>query len=57
MYELTEDYKLRKITKYEVDMTDEREDLLIIPPSSKAGSCANNCVFCYLTQNPPSNRV
>ena len=52
MYELTEDYKLRKITKYELDMMDEREDLLIIPPSSKAGSCGNDCVFCYLMQNP-----
>lgn len=53
MYELTEEYRLRKITKYELDMIDEREDLLIITPSSKAGSCANSCVFCYLTQNPP----
>ncbi|ALM74781.1 DUF512 domain-containing protein [Thermococcus barophilus] len=52
MYELTEDYKLRKITKFELDMVDERDDLLIIPPSSKAGPCGNDCVFCYLTQNP-----
>lgn len=53
MYELTEEYKLRKITKYELDMVNEREDLLIIPPSSRAGPCGNDCVFCYLLQNPP----
>ncbi|AMM53515.1 DUF512 domain-containing protein [Pyrococcus kukulkanii] len=52
MYELTEDLKLRKITKYELDGIDEREDLLVIPPSSKAGPCGNGCVFCYLLQNP-----
>ncbi|AEC52661.1 hypothetical protein PNA2_1746 [Pyrococcus sp. NA2] len=53
MYELTEDLRLRKITKYELDGVDEREDLLVIPPSSKAGPCGNGCVFCYLLQNPP----
>ncbi|AAL80973.1 DUF512 domain-containing protein [Pyrococcus furiosus DSM 3638] len=53
MYELTEDFKLRKITKYELDGVDEREDLLVIPPSSKAGPCGNGCLFCYLLQNPP----
>ena len=53
MYELTEDYKLRKITKFELDMVDERDDLLVIPPSSRAGPCGNDCVFCYLIQNPP----
>ncbi|CAB49981.1 DUF512 domain-containing protein [Pyrococcus abyssi] len=53
MYELTEDFKLRKITKYELDGIDERDDLLVIPPSSKAGPCGNGCIFCYLLQNPP----
>ncbi|AFK22637.1 DUF512 domain-containing protein [Pyrococcus sp. ST04] len=53
MYELTEDLKLRKITKYELDGVDERDDLLVIPPSSKAGPCGNGCIFCYLLQNPP----
>ncbi|AEH24129.1 DUF512 domain-containing protein [Pyrococcus yayanosii] len=54
MYELTEDLKLRRITKYELDGVEEREDLLVIPPSSKAGPCGNACVFCYLLQNPPA---
>ena len=53
MYEFTEDFRLRRITKYELDGVDEREDLVVIPPSSKAGPCGSNCLFCYLRQNPP----
>ncbi|WP_456422737.1 DUF512 domain-containing protein [Thermococcus sp.] len=53
MYEFTEDFRLRKITKYELDGVDEREDLVVIPPSSKAGPCGSYCLFCYLRQNPP----
>jgi len=53
MYEFTEDFKLRKLTKYELDGVDEREDLVVIPPSSKAGPCGSYCLFCYLRQNPP----
>ena len=53
MYEFTEDFKLRKITKYELDGVDERENLVVIPPSSKAGPCGSYCLFCYLRQNPP----
>ncbi|WP_297551079.1 DUF512 domain-containing protein [Thermococcus sp.] len=52
MYEFTEDFRLRKITKYELDGVDEREDLVVIPPSSKAGPCGSYCLFCYLRQNP-----
>ncbi|MDV3103351.1 DUF512 domain-containing protein [Thermococcus waiotapuensis] len=53
MYEFTEDFKLRKITKYGLDGVDEREDLVVIPLSSRAGPCGSNCLFCYLRQNPP----
>ncbi len=53
MYEFTEDFRLRRITKYELDGVDERGDLVVIPPSSKAGPCGSHCLFCYLRQNPP----
>ncbi len=54
MFEFTEDFRLRRITKYELDGVDEREDLVVIPPpSSKAGPCGSYCLFCYLRQNPP----
>ncbi|MDK2913360.1 MAG: hypothetical protein PWQ79_275 [Thermococcaceae archaeon] len=53
MFEFTEDFRLRMITKYELDGVDERDDLVVIPPSSKAGPCGSYCLFCYLRQNPP----
>ena len=53
MYEFTEDFMLRRITKYELDGVDERGKLVVIPPSSKAGPCGSYCLFCYPRQNPP----
>jgi len=37
MFEFTEDFKLRRITKYELDGIDEREDLVVIPPRARPG--------------------
>jgi len=53
IFEVDEHGYVHPIDELDLDLIPEPEGLAVIPPSRDAGPCCNDCIFCYIRQNPP----